>query len=173
MVADLLCTVDGLGAFHARAMGLELVPDFPMKTMPALLEVADERPAAKDKDGFVFDRRAMIASALGQPSQAFGAMYRPFDGPRRVARLPSPPYHFMSRVCAVRGELGTCAIGTEIELEYDIPQDAWYFDANGARMMPFAVFLEAALQPCGWLASAAGSARRRSPRRRPYRQRRE
>ena len=158
LVADLLCTVDGLGAFHARGMGLELVPDFPMKTMPSLLEVPDERPCAVDKDGFPFDRKAMIASALGQPSQAFGKMYTPFDGYKRVARLPGPPYHFMSRVSKVRGDLGTCAVGTEIELEYDIPKDAWYFDANGTCVMPFAVFLEAALQPCGWLASAVGSA---------------
>lgn len=158
LVADLLCTVDGLGAFHARGMGLELVPDFPMKTMPSLLDVPDERPCATDKDGFPFDRRAMIASALGQPSQAFGKMYTPFDGYKRVARLPGPPYHFMSRVSKVRGELGTCAVGTEIELEYDIPKDAWYFDSNGTCVMPFAVFLEAALQPCGWLASAVGSA---------------
>jgi hypothetical protein len=36
--------------------------------------------------------------------------------------------------------------------------DAWYFDLNGAATMPFCVFLEAALQPCGWLASFMGSA---------------
>ena len=45
-------------------------------------------------------------------------------------------------------------------MEYDIPQDAWYFLSNGAKTMPFAVLLEAALQPCGWLASAVGSALR-------------
>lgn len=158
LVADLLCTVDGLGAFHARGMGLELVPDFPMKTMPSLLNVPDNRPCAVDKNGFPFDRRAMIASALGQPSQAFGTMYTPFDSHKRVARLPGPPYHFMSRVSRIRGVLGTCEVGTEIALEYDVPKNAWYFDANGTCVMPFAVFLEAALQPCGWLASAVGSA---------------
>ena len=47
--------------------------------------------------------------------------------------------------------------GSAVEVEYDIPADAWYFAANGARTMPFAVLLEAALQPCGWLATWAGS----------------
>ena len=28
LYADLLCTVDGLGAFHARRMGLRMVPDW-------------------------------------------------------------------------------------------------------------------------------------------------
>ena len=49
-------------------------------------------------------------------------------------------------------------MGTKIVLDYDIPHDAWYFDSNGAKVMPFCVLLEAALQPCGWLASAVGSA---------------
>jgi hypothetical protein len=49
-------------------------------------------------------------------------------------------------------------VGTKIEIEYDVPPDAWYFDENGHPTMPFCVFLEAALQPCGWLASYVGSA---------------
>jgi 3-hydroxymyristoyl/3-hydroxydecanoyl-(acyl carrier protein) dehydratase len=43
-----------------------------------------------------------------------------------------------------------------VEAAYDIPPDAWYFNENGARTMPFAVLLEAALQPCGWLATSVG-----------------
>ncbi len=48
-----------------------------------------------------------------------------------------------------------------IEAEYDVPADAWYFRANqqdGRGEMPFAVLLEIALQPCGWLAAYLGSA---------------
>ena len=157
LIADLLCTVDGLKAFHARGMGLELVPDFPITTMQELNEKANEPPCATDRNGFPFDYKAMMASALGRPSDAFGSMYQIFDQGRRVARLPGPPYHFMSRVTLVEGELGRCEIGTTIELEYDVPKDAWYFDRNGYRTMPFCVLLEAALQPCGWLASAVGS----------------
>ena len=48
--------------------------------------------------------------------------------------------------------------GTVVEVDYDIPEDVWYFDENGHRTMPFCVLLEAALQPCGWLASYVGSA---------------
>ena len=165
LIADLLCTVDGLGAFHARAMGLELVPDYPLTTMrhdtPEILDtLVDESicEIATDKNGFRFDYEAMVASALGQPSKAFGQMYEVFDGPRTVARLPGFPYHFMSRVKSVDGNLGTREVGTKIVLDYDIPHDAWYFDENGAKVMPFCVLLEAALQPCGWLASAVGSA---------------
>ncbi|MFT4976256.1 MAG: 3-oxoacyl-(acyl-carrier-protein) synthase/3-hydroxymyristoyl, partial [Myxococcota bacterium] len=164
LFADLLCTVDGLGAFHARGMGLRLVPDWPMTAMPELLAGHTEpRPVATDADGFPFDYASLMACAWGRPSEAFGKMYAPFDGTRKVARLPGPPYHFMSRVTHISQPINEMKTGIEVDLEYDVPQPGhWYFDDNAAKVMPFCVLLEAALQPCGWLASAVGSALRDS-----------
>ena len=51
---------------------------------------------------FVLMVEAMMASALGKTGEAFGKMYTPFDGYRKVARLPGPPYHFMSRVTQIQ-----------------------------------------------------------------------
>ena len=148
--ADLLCTVDGLKAFHARRVALQLVPDWPMTNAPLLANLrADE---------FVFDETSLLACALGRPSAAFGPMYQRFDGPSRVARLPSPPYHFISRIAAVHGPIGVMQAGARVVAEYDLPESVWYLDQNGCRRMPFAVLLEAALQPCGWLSSYVGSA---------------
>ena len=161
LFADLLCTVDGLGAFHARGMGLQLVVDWPMTAMPKLLaDHSETAPVAKDANGFPFDYASLMACAWGQPSLAFGQMYAPFDGTRKCARLPGPPYHFMSRVTHISQPLNSMKTGIEIDLEYDIPTSAshWYFKDNAAPVMPFCVLLEAALQPCGWLASAVGSA---------------
>jgi len=158
LYADVLCTVDGLKAFHARRLALELVPDWPITSQPELLaDYIEQKPVARAGD-FAFDYKSLLACAWGKPSDAFGDMYKVFDGVRRVARLPGPPYHFMTRVTHIEGQIGQCKPGAVIELEYDIPEDAWYFDANGNRTMPFAVLLEAALQPCGWLASFVGSA---------------
>ncbi len=159
LYADLLCTVDGLKAFHARRVALQLVPDWPLEAMPALVAAAraDVRPVA-EADGVRFDEASLLACAWGRPSRAFGPMYARFDGPTRVARLPGPPYLFMSRVVEVQGEMGGMKPGARAVVEYDVPDDAWYFGENGARTMPFAVLLEAALQPCGWLSSWAGCA---------------
>ncbi|MBK5267046.1 MAG: 3-hydroxyacyl-[acyl-carrier-protein] dehydratase FabA, partial [Acidimicrobiia bacterium] len=157
--ADLLCTVDGQKAFHARRVGLQLVPDWPLGSQSA--DDQDHRTVARvpTLDGeFEFGYPSLLACALGKPSDAFGPMYARFDGPGRVPRLPGPPYHFLSRVTDVTGPIGGMEVGSTVDVEYDIPQDAWYFDDNGARSMPFAVLLEAALQPCGWLASYIGSA---------------
>jgi acyl transferase domain-containing protein/3-hydroxymyristoyl/3-hydroxydecanoyl-(acyl carrier protein) dehydratase len=156
LYADVLVTADGRKAFHGERIGLALVPDWPLTSRPELLVETGERPPAARADGIEFGYPALLAAAWGRPSDAFGPQYARFDGERRVARLPGPPYHFMSRVTRVDGELGAYAAGLEVECEYDIPADAWYFGENGAPTMPSAVLMEAALQPCGWLACYAG-----------------
>jgi 3-hydroxymyristoyl/3-hydroxydecanoyl-(acyl carrier protein) dehydratase len=108
--------------------------------------------------GFAYDYASLLACAWGPPSKAFGPMYLPFDGPRRAARLPGPPYHFMSRVTKIDGPVAGLQPGTSVEVEYDVPVEQWYFQQNGHPTMPFCVVMEAALQPCGWLASYVGSA---------------
>ncbi|PRQ09347.1 beta-ketoacyl synthase N-terminal-like domain-containing protein [Enhygromyxa salina] len=158
--ADLLCTVDGLKAFHARRVGLSLVPGWPLDEGHPLLEagtVATTGPIAKAGE-FAFDYRSMLACAQGRPTHAFGPVYARFDSAESVARLPNPPYHFISRAVRVDGPIGEARSGARVEVEYDIPASAWYLAENGDRSVPFAVLLEAALQPCGWLASYMGCA---------------
>ncbi len=181
--ADLLCSVDGLKAFHARRVALQLVPDWPLDELEVSLASFDDASAATatspnftaraadevDRttrpavdmvpvvDGFRFDRRSLLACALGRPSDAFGPMYRRFNNGQRVARLPSPPYHFITRIAQIDGAIGVMKKGARVVAEYDVPDHAWYFEANHGAM-PFAVLLEAALQPCGWLSSYVGSA---------------
>ncbi|MFT4704458.1 MAG: 3-hydroxymyristoyl/3-hydroxydecanoyl-(acyl carrier protein) dehydratase, partial [Bradymonadia bacterium] len=158
LYADLLCTIDGLKAFHARRVALELVPDWPLESRQDLVESIVDPVPVSEADGFKFGYASMLACAWGKPSDAFGPMYERFDSPMRVARLPGPPYHFMTRVTALEGPIGVMKPGAKVSIEYDIPPDAWYYDQNGCASMPFAVLLEAALQPCGWLASYVGSA---------------
>jgi 3-oxoacyl-(acyl-carrier-protein) synthase/3-hydroxymyristoyl/3-hydroxydecanoyl-(acyl carrier protein) dehydratase/1-acyl-sn-glycerol-3-phosphate acyltransferase len=158
--ADVLCTIDGLKAFWARRVGVRLRPDFPMTSRPELQRdaIVDPVPVAHTPDGFAFGYHSLLACAWARPSEAFGKMYEPFDEGKHCARLPGPPYHFMSRVTKIDGPIGGMKIGTAIELEYDIPGAEWYFRENAHPTMPFCVLLEAALQPCGWIASYVGSA---------------
>jgi 3-hydroxymyristoyl/3-hydroxydecanoyl-(acyl carrier protein) dehydratase len=64
----------------------------------------------------------------------------------------------LDRIVAVDGQPFVLRAGCAATAEYDVPADAWYFAANRQPVMPFAVLLEIALQPCGWLAAYAGSA---------------
>jgi len=59
---------------------------------------------------------------------------------------------------AINGEPWKLVEGVTVTAEYDVPPDAWYFEANRQAQMPFSVLLEIGLQPCGWLAAYLGSA---------------
>ncbi|NDD30818.1 MAG: hypothetical protein EB084_21385 [Proteobacteria bacterium] len=106
----------------------------------------------------IYTREHILQFAVGRPSLAFGPPYLPYDEERRCARLPGPPYMFLDRITELGSEPFLCKAGGWFEAEYDIPVDAWYFRANRQMCMPFAVLLETALQPCGWLAAYLGSA---------------
>ncbi len=151
--AHVLCTVDGRKAFLCERLGLELVPDWPLSSMPELLEpVSDDRPLAKINN-FPLDYQSLISCAWGKPSNAFGEGFAHYDGPLRSPRLPGPPYHFMTRIVTLEGEMASMKAGGYVEALYDIPADDWYFLENSSKTMPYCVLLEIGLQPCGWLAS--------------------
>jgi 3-hydroxymyristoyl/3-hydroxydecanoyl-(acyl carrier protein) dehydratase len=106
----------------------------------------------------IYTREQILAYSNGNPSEGFGEPYRIFDSGRKIARLPGPPYQFMDRVTAVKGEPWRMVPGAVAVAQYDIPPDGWYFAAERQPRMPFAILLETALQPCGWLAAYVGSA---------------
>jgi PfaB family protein len=129
--------------------------------------VSGQRSEVQNRDSEVggrktvlYDRDKIIAFAVGKPSEAFGEPYRIFDKDRIIARLPGPPYSFLDRIVIVEPEAWILKPDGWIEAEYDISPDAWYFKADRSSSMPFCILLEAALQPCGWLAAYLGSALR-------------
>ena len=159
LYADLLGSIDGVKAIHGRRMGVQLAPNWPKDSYLASDEAKRDDPRASAiVNGFSYNRASLLACAWGRPSNAFGEMYRRFDGPIRVPRLPCPPYHFITRVAAIEDDPGAMRAGAKAEMEYEIPPDAWYYSANGAAVMPLCVLMEAGLQPCGWLASYIGAA---------------
>jgi acyl transferase domain-containing protein/3-hydroxymyristoyl/3-hydroxydecanoyl-(acyl carrier protein) dehydratase len=147
VVADVLCSVDGLKAFYCHRLGLRLAPGWP-------LEGRTGRSGGEVRG----DHGALLACALGPPSAAFGRMYAHFDGPRPVPRLPGPPYHCISRIIEMPPTPGSMQPGESVVAELDVAPDDWYFADGATGAMPLAVLTEAALQPCGWLASFVGCA---------------
>jgi 3-hydroxymyristoyl/3-hydroxydecanoyl-(acyl carrier protein) dehydratase len=108
----------------------------------------------------LYDKESIMQFSNGRPSLAFGPEYSVFDGERRIARLPGPPYQFMDRVVEVNQPKFVLQAGDWIEAHYDVPPNEWYFAANRQDSMAYCILLEAALQPCGWLAAYVGSALR-------------
>ncbi|MGA9601172.1 MAG: beta-ketoacyl synthase N-terminal-like domain-containing protein [Methylocystis sp.] len=156
VIADILGSVDGVGAVHCHGFALRLVPDWPLDGRALDALAGRETKVVASRAGHAFDHASMLACALGRPSRAFGPLFAKLDGPRRAPRLPAPPFLCMHRVVGVQGEIESPQVGASVEAECDIPEDAWYFSASGSRVAPFAILLEAALQPCGWLAFYCG-----------------
>ena len=105
-----------------------------------------------------YDYNRIFAYADGLPSVAFGEPYRVFDEERFLARLPRPPYLFLSRVLSATGEPFVMKAGNKSVAEYDVPPDAWYFEEERSGLMPYCVLVEIALQLCGWSSAYIGSA---------------
>ena len=160
LFVDLLCTIDGLKAFHCKRMGLALTPGCPLDEMPEPDPKLDGNRAVATVNDVPLDYRALLNCAWGPPSHAFGKPFTKFDSGMRLPRLPGPPYHFMTRIAKIDGDFNVERIGCSVEAEYDIDPSDWYFHANGQPAMPYPVLLEAALQPCGWLGSYVGIALR-------------
>ncbi|CEG56334.1 hotdog family protein [Legionella fallonii] len=152
--ADILAkTSEEAAIYHIKSFGLRLVPDTPLSRETELLITSEQRDpnALIDSDGIILDYRTFLESALGKQAIAFGSQYHQYDEGKKMARLPAPPYQFLSRVTALQGEKSAFKTGTEVSMAYDIQTNAWYFEENNSPMMPFCVFLEALLQASGWL----------------------
>jgi len=154
-IADALMYVDGKPSVEMLNMSLQLT-GLTREGLDALWANAEKLPAPPAKP--LYDREKILAFSTGKPSEAFGDRYRIFDEGRTIARLPRPPFQFLDRVIDTKGEPWVMQAGAECVAEYDVPAREWYFDADRQGAMPFAVLLETALQPCGWLAAYMGSA---------------
>src|SRR5262249_37739258 len=69
-------------------------------------------------------RNDILALAIGNPSDAFGERYRPFDH-KFIARMPGPPFLFVDRIIRADTEPFVMKAGGTVVGEYDVPPDAW------------------------------------------------
>ena len=158
VIADALMYADGKPIVEITNMSLRYA-DVTRETLRQTWSLSSETPPwSLSAKPAIYDTHRILAYSIGKPSEAFGAPYAIFDDKRRIARLPGPPYLFLDRITEVTGEPFKMVPGASTEAQYDIPADAWYFAVNRQNDMPFAVLLEIALQPCGWLAAYVGSA---------------
>lgn len=158
-IADASMIIDGQHAVEMENMSIRLAGAKKEDIEATWSEKTSPIPTESDEEGRpVYDRRHIEAFALGSPVAAFGERYRPFEKGRRMARLPAPPFSFIDRIVPLAGQPWELAVGSRAESRYAIPEGAWYFEASRQDTLPFAVLLETALQPCGWLAAWQGSA---------------
>lgn len=147
-IADVLLSVDGTPVVIAQNVGVTV-------GLRAGFEEVVEKVVAEE---VVVDSKQIYEYSIGDAERAFGPRYHDYAGTSpRCARMPGPPLLQMTRVVQADRpfELRKDAV---VAIEYDVPPEAWYFRTTPGTSMPFAILLETALQPCGWLTAwqAAG-----------------
>ncbi|MEH0542064.1 3-hydroxyacyl-[acyl-carrier-protein] dehydratase FabA [Streptomyces sp. B21-105] len=107
---------------------------------PRALPPVPESPAPPlGRGDEIWNEADLLEFATGSVAKVFGERFAPIDGYGKRVRLPAPPYHFVTRVTALKGETGVFEPAT-ITTEYDVPDDAWYAVDGG---VPPAVTVEA------------------------------
>ncbi len=106
-----------------------------------------------------FHETDLQAFATGSAVQCFGPAYAVFEQ-RRLPRIPNGDLLLMSRIVDVEGDRGDFRPGAGLVSEYDVPADAWFYQPNVHPTVPYAVLMEIAMQPCGFLSAYLGSALR-------------
>lgn len=103
---------------------------------------------AHPQDNLVMGPRNILTWCIGDLVETLGPDAEGFEGDLRLPRPPSPPILMMSRFTDVQsGNPSRSLVGQKITAEYDIRSDDWYFQDGANDTMPFALILEAALQP--------------------------
>lgn len=110
---------------------------------------APSRPAARPA---LFDSAQLDEFGAGLVSGCFGPEFARYDA-RPIPRIPNGDLKMMSRVVAIEGARRSLRQPASIEVEYAVPLDAWFHRDGGSFELPYALLMEIALQPCGFLSA--------------------
>ncbi len=102
-----------------------------------------------------FTHRQLSEFATGSLVKCFGEHYSIYDG-KRAPRTPNGDLLLMSRILEVTGTRGAYKEKASLVAEYAVPAEAWFYQHNSAPVMPYSIYMEIALQPCGFLATYMG-----------------
>jgi len=114
--------------------------------------LASCRPLNSEPVRALFTLDDLNEFATGSVVQCLGQEYAVYAG-RRSLRIPNGDLLLMSRIQSIRGQKGEFDQPSSIVAEYDVPEDAWYFDGETCGHLPYSIYLEVALQPCGFLSA--------------------
>jgi len=118
--------------------------------------LASCRPLNSEPVRALFTLDDLNEFATGSVVQCLGQEYAVYAG-RRSLRIPNGDLLLMSRIQSIRGQKGEFDQPSSIVAEYDVPEDAWYFDGETRGHLPYSICLEVALQPCGFLSAYLGT----------------
>ena len=115
----------------------------------------NQHPQKSNETKELYTWEQITEFATGSLVKCFGDHYSIYEG-RRSPRTPNGDLQLISRVLEVNGTRGDFKNGGSLVSEYDVPADAWFYRQNSSPVMPYSIYMEIALQPCGFLATYMG-----------------
>ncbi|MCI8963276.1 MAG: hypothetical protein HFG37_06135 [Eubacterium sp.] len=77
----------------------------------------------KPKRGCLYNFSQIMEMTNGKMSSVLGSQYKDIDELKVRARMPLPPYLFVTRITKIDAQYGEIKAGSSIEAEYDIPDE--------------------------------------------------
>lgn len=111
---------------------------------------AEVKPAA------LFNLADLQEFATGDVVKCLGQDYAIYTA-RRSPRIPNGALLLMSRITQIDGQRGQFSRPSSLQVEYDAPADAWFFEGGLDGELPYSICMEIALQPCGFLTAFLGT----------------
>ncbi|PSW05950.1 beta-ketoacyl synthase N-terminal-like domain-containing protein [Photobacterium lipolyticum] len=136
-----LNTATNKGVIPLQHVEAPITPDYPNRT----------------PDTVPFTPYHMFEFATGDIEKCFGpdfSIYRGMIPPR----TPCGDLQLTTRVIEVNGTRGDFKTPSSCIAEYEVPENAWYFDENSHQaLMPYSVLMEISLQPNGFISGYMGT----------------
>jgi PfaB family protein len=152
VIGDLEIISDGIITVHFENLGLQLRE----KDNPKYLDPTEGVKIAPRSVGALMNEKDITTFALGNMTECFGPDFAVYNG-RKMSRQPNSDLQLISRILSVDGTKGDFSKDVPIIAEYDVPEEAWYYQQNSNITMPYSMLMEIALQPCGLLGAYLGS----------------
>ncbi|WP_284677093.1 hotdog fold thioesterase [Vibrio methylphosphonaticus] len=136
-----LATAPNKGVIPLQHVEAPVTPDYPNRT----------------PDTVPFTPYHMFEFATGDIEKCFGpdfSIYRGMIPPR----TPCGDLQLTTRVVEINGKRGDFKKPSSCIAEYEVPENAWYFDENSHEtLMPYSVLMEISLQPNGFISGYMGT----------------
>ena len=156
VIADLTILYNGQVAVFFENLGLRLQEKDQPTYQKNLLPRRDGIYVKPVEQPVLLNEYHITQLALGKIDKCFGDAYNIYEG-RSFSRQPNTDLQLISRVLSLEGQQNVFNNKPVLISEYDVPTDAWYYRQNAAPEMPYAVLMEIALQPCGFLGAYLGT----------------
>jgi PfaB family protein len=104
----------------------------------------------------LFDENQLKTFAQGSVAACLGSEFDIYEN-RQSVRLPNGEFQLVSRVLDIDGKRHELQKPSEIITEFDVKENAWFYDHNSYPTLPYCTYIEIAGQPCIFLGVYMGA----------------